>query len=67
MLNSRKLTELPNALIKAKMGYEAVAVLTDLEFIEAICSAGLIRDLISYYYQSIDTCILSVECKVMDF
>lgn len=56
-LNRRKLTELPNALIKGKMGKEAVAILTDLLWIEAICSGGLIRELIVDYHQAIDSCI----------
>lgn len=57
MLNKRKLTELPHALINGKLGYEVVSVFTDLLFVEAICSAGLLRDLIADYIQAIDKCI----------
>eukprot|EP00026_Physarum_polycephalum_P000209 Phypoly_transcript_00209.p1 GENE.Phypoly_transcript_00209~~Phypoly_transcript_00209.p1 ORF type:complete len:1974 (+),score=215.33 Phypoly_transcript_00209:431-5923(+) len=63
-LNLRKLTELPTALINGKMGPEAISVLTDLNFIEAICSAGLIRELISYYHQAIDAFAVQYDSQL---
>jgi hypothetical protein len=52
-LNMRKITELPHALIKANMGQKVVEVLADLQWVEAVCASGQIRDLIADYFQSI--------------
>jgi hypothetical protein len=50
----RKLNELPSALINAKMASEIVQVLTDLYWVEATCSAGLIHELIDDYHIAVN-------------
>jgi WD40 repeat protein len=51
--NMRKLSELPHHQIRGKMWFELAATLTDLQFLEAKCAAGMTHDLVAEYSMAV--------------